>query len=204
MRFRDVRGTQSLGLVWRQRLSGLLGQLLLLFGKRNWRRRGRGLSYYGAVSDGSWWPSHVSGRGDGGPKDAFAGWSHHSPRCYRRSANLFQIHWYGCSRYRRRTPKNSLRDSGHRARNSPVHIRNVRDGGIVRDLVVIDVGDGRRIHVCVAGVDAVEVSATGPICGHINFPGTQGNHPTSPPPPWPTEIDTPKLGPPRKATSAGA
>jgi hypothetical protein len=170
---RDVRRTQALYLLDRQRLSGVLGQFLLLSGKRHWRRRRRGLCHYRAVDDRGWRPSHMSGSLGSRSENAFAGWSHHCPRPYGSRGDLFYIYWHSRSSHGSRTPEHSLRNSGHRAGHRLVYIRDIRDGGVVRDLIVIDVGDGRGIDVGIAGVDAIEVSAAGGICRHVHFPRTQ-------------------------------
>ena len=74
---------------------------------------------------------------------------------------------------------------------------------LLRNLVVIDVGYRRVTHVGIAGVDAIQVSATGVVAGHINFSRTE-REPAHVAASAGTDIETRKFAPPMKATSAGA
>ena len=173
MRCCNGRRAQRLHLMRSQRLAGVLCQLLLLFGKGNRRRRRRCLRHHWTIDYRRRRLGHPSGTRIGSSKNAFSRWSYRSSGYHGRRGYLFLVHLNGGSRYRCRASKRVLRNCGHCAGHSPVHVGHVGDVGIVRDLVVIDIGDGRRVHPGVAGIDAFHVPTTRGISGYIDFAGTQ-------------------------------
>jgi len=93
------------------------------------------------------------------------------------SQDCFACRWDGCSHvdgprsqialvYSNRVPgdglgasKGSLRDSGHRTLDIPIHVTDVRNsGGVVDDRRVVNIRDSGCINDCVRDVDAIYVS----------------------------------------------
>ncbi len=167
-------GTQVLHFLFRQRLSGMRGQSLLLFGKRHGRGRRRLLRDHLPVDYRGGRCGYVTRARSLRSEYALACRSDSYPRVYGRTTKLLLVYRNRCTGDGLRAGEGTLRNHHYRTLNISVRIRHVGDGrALIDNGGVVDVGDHGGIDRGVADVDPVHVATTDLVGGHIDFARTE-------------------------------
>ena len=154
--------------------SGMRGQSLLLFCKRDRRGRRRFLGDHLPVHDCRGRRGYAASGRSFRSEHTFTRRSYSYPRIYRRAAELLLVHCNRRPGHRLRSGEGTLRDDRYRAPNVPVRIGHVRDGrALIDDGGVVNVRDHGSIDDRVAYIHARHIAAADLVWRYIHFTRTE-------------------------------